>query len=318
MTNRNNDDIANALHGLASGEHVDPDPHEGSGTGQAHHLDAAAAPPPAGTPSPATPPAAPAPPPRPPGIPFRASPRPQPPGAAGTPPAAGMPPAPARPGIPPMRPRPQPQPHPTSSTRAPTPTSPPPPARPRSPVQPGTKAREVLPPGVRPASSGAVPNLTPPTSAAAGVDAGAGGAGAGAASSAAADWETTDVQPVDEDDRVIVPAAPLSSLGPRTHHRPGAPRVPMFKTLKFRRTAIPILLTAGAILLAVPALRFVVHPDSVMATLPLTTCAMLAGAAVLLLGVAAMNMAQVRHQLAAEKADTPGAVSSSGATSSSG
>ena len=56
MTNRDNDDIANSLHGLARGDHVEPELPEGSGTGQAHHLDAVA-------PSPAPPAPAPAPPP---------------------------------------------------------------------------------------------------------------------------------------------------------------------------------------------------------------------------------------------------------------
>ena len=295
MTRRDNDDIANALHGLASGEHVEPDAPEGSGTGQAHHVDAAGAPSPgvpsSGVPSPAVsgPGAATPPPPaRPPGVPFRASARPQPPSATGAS-GSSAPSAPARPGIPPMRPRPQPQPQPPPQIRTatPAPTSPPPPARPRSPVLPGVTSRDALPPGVRQGPPGAVPNITPPASGAGGAD--------------GAEVETTNVQPVDEDDRVIVPAAPLSSLGPRAHPRPSAPRVPMFKTLKFRRTAIPILLTAGAILLAVVALRFLVNPDAVLATLPLGMCAALAGAAVLLWGVAAMNMAQVRHQLAAEK-----------------
>jgi hypothetical protein len=115
------------------------------------------------------------------------------------------------------------------------------------------------------------------------------------------DAETTDVQPVDEDDRVIVPAAPLSALGPKPHYRPAAPGVPVFRTLAFRRTAIPILLTCGGLMLAVAVLKFVVDPDSVLALLPAWTPIALAGVAVVVVSVAVLNMAQVRQQLAAER-----------------
>jgi hypothetical protein len=110
--------------------------------------------------------------------------------------------------------------------------------------------------------------------------------------------ETTNVQPLDDDDVVIVPAAPLSSLGHRPHHRPAPRRVPMFKTLQFRRTAIPILLTSGAVLIAVVGLKFVVHRDSVLATLPMGTCVAMVAMGLMLLLVAAVNMAQVRQQIA--------------------
>jgi hypothetical protein len=115
----------------------------------------------------------------------------------------------------------------------------------------------------------------------------------------AAQDETTDVQPVDEDDRVIVPAAPLSAFGPKPNYRASTPAVPLFKTLGFRRTAIPILLTTSILMLAVAALRFVVDPDSVLALLPAWTPLALTFAAVLFLAVAVLNMMQVRQQLAA-------------------
>jgi hypothetical protein len=156
-------------------------------------------------------------------------------------------------------------------------------------------SRNGLLPGARPQSPPTSPNLTPP-----------GPSGVGSASGPFVtdppDVETTDVQPVDEDDRVIVPAAPLSSLGPRTRHGPAGPHVPLFKTLNFRRTAIPVLLTTGLLLLFVAALKFLVNGDAVLATMPMGMCLGLAGAGILLLCVAALNVTQVRHQLAAEKA----------------
>jgi len=296
MSERNNDDIANALHGLASGDHVEPEPHEGSGTGQAHHLDGLTHPP---APPPAPPPPAPRPPAlRLPPVPQRATPKPMPPSSSAS---GSAPPAPARPNVPTQRPRAHPQPQPAPGARPAIPAAPraaqqPGPARPQSPVQPGGVSRNVLPPGARPPSPPASPNLTPPGPSA------TGGPGAGSFVTDPAYVETTDVQPVDEDDRVIVPAAPLSSLGPRTRHGPVAPHVPLFKTLNFRRTAIPVLLTAGLLLLFVAALKFLVNGDAVLATMPMGMCLGLAGAGILLLCVAALNVTQVRHQLAAEKA----------------
>ena len=126
--------------------------------------------------------------------------------------------------------------------------------------------------------------------------------------------ETTNVQPLDDDDVVIVPAAPLSSLGPRPTHRPVSSGVPLFKSLVFRRTAIPVLLTSGLLMLAVAGFRYVVDPDSVLALLPPWISVVLLAAAALLLLVAALNMAQVRQQLTAESAGRAGSRPSPGAT----
>lgn len=194
----------------------------------------------------------------------------------------------------PQRARPQPQPHPRAG-RGPAPPSPAPspagPVRPQTPAQAPHAERNLLPPGARPPAVSGSPNLAPP--AAAGDDAGSG--------YVMDDSETTNVQPLDDDDVVIVPAAPISSLGHQTHHRYGAAPEPYVKSLRFRRTAIPVLLTTSAILLAVVGLKFVVHPDSVLATLPPRTLLTLFGAAAVLLIVAALNMAQVRQQLAATR-----------------
>jgi hypothetical protein len=244
MTERNKDDIANALHGLSSGEHVEPEP-DLSGTGQAHH--------------------------------FANAPQPAPPASQPAPPPA----TPVNRSGQPMRPRPQPQPQPRGGARPAAPAAQAAQARPSSPVQPA-RTQPARAPSPASASSAAA-------------------AAAGGGGFVADDTETTDVQPVDEDDRVVVPAARLSALGHQPHHRPRAARVPMFKTLQFRRTAIPILLTTGLILLAVVGLKFVVHPDSALAALPSGMIAALVGAAAVLMLVALLNMAQVRRQLAAEK-----------------
>src|SRR5678815_2354674 len=53
MTDRSNDDIANALHGLAGGDHAETDAHAGSGAQHAAHEPGAAAGTPASTASPA-------------------------------------------------------------------------------------------------------------------------------------------------------------------------------------------------------------------------------------------------------------------------
>lgn len=78
--------------------------------------------------------------------------------------------------------------------------------------------------------------------------------------------------------------------------------MPLFKTLSFRRTAIPILLTSSVLMLAVAVLKYTVNRDSVLALLPGWIPVALFAAAVVFLGVAILNMVQVRQQMAAEKA----------------
>ena len=270
MSERTNDDIANALHGLASGQPGGVDDPE-TGTGAQHAAQDRAS---MGMSGPAIPPPAAPPPQRGPGPSSAGMPRPTP--KPRPMPSASPPVAPSGRAVVPTPQRP------ASPANAAGPAAAPSSGRPASPVQvqPGRASRAATPP---PSTA-----VTP--------------------GSAAPDTETTDVQPVDDDDRVIVPAAPLSALGPKLQYRPAGRSVPVFKTLSFRRTAIPILLTCSVLMVVVAGLKYTVNPDSVMALLPAWIPLVLVAAAVVFLGVAILNMAQVRQQLAAEKAEGGAAV----------
>lgn len=99
---------------------------------------------------------------------------------------------------------------------------------------------------------------------------------------------------LDDDDSVIVPAPSPQALLPGTARRWTQDRNAL-RSLFFRRTMIPILLTCGLMLPSLGILWFMADVDSVVRRsglwLPLTLIAM--GAILLLLGV--INMAQVRH-----------------------
>jgi hypothetical protein len=110
---------------------------------------------------------------------------------------------------------------------------------------------------------------------------------------------------VDEDDAVIVPAAPLSALGPRRHAAPApSAAAAAARALNRRRTVIPVLLTGALLLLVTAALKFVVDPDAPLAGLPVWVPFVLIVLAAVILGVAGLNMAQVRKQLAAASGNT--------------
>jgi hypothetical protein len=72
-----------------------------------------------------------------------------------------------------------------------------------------------------------------------------------------------------------------------------------------KRTLIPILLTCGALLLATGGGRWVVSEDSAFRLLGAGASIAIASAGGLLIAVAALNMLQVRDQLAAEAAQRP-------------
>ena len=71
--------------------------------------------------------------------------------------------------------------------------------------------------------------------------------------------------------------------------------------LEQKRTLIPILLTVGVLLPAIASLKWLAGSDSVFAELELWVPVVMAAAGVMLLGVAAMNIMQVRHELAAQR-----------------
>ena len=69
------------------------------------------------------------------------------------------------------------------------------------------------------------------------------------------------------------------------------------KSINFRRTLIPILLTSGVLMLAFGMLKFVIGPDSSLSDLPTWISAVLFLLAAILLGFAALNMVSVKKAL---------------------
>ena len=111
----------------------------------------------------------------------------------------------------------------------------------------------------------------------------------------------------DGDETVLdgLPATPLDYRGPK-RAAPARPRKPpIFKTLGFRRTVIPVLLTTGFLMLAMYAARWVVDEEAPLALLPAWTGILLlvTGAVLIALGVA--NMMLVRAELEKRTAKAP-------------
>jgi hypothetical protein len=199
-----------------------------------------------------------------------------------------------------MTPRPRPQPKPVALPR---------PARPAqpggaAPVQRSAAPVSAGPPRAERPIAPAAPHLPPQPTVAEPAD-----FVEAVPSSSYAEGETTGIQPVDEDDAVIVPAAPLSYLGHGDHHAHHPLHAVVSNAVKaqnFRQTMIPLLLTTGALLLTTAVLKYVVHPDALLAQLPAWLTVVLAVAAVLVLGVAGLNMAQAhRYQAAAVPGSRP-------------
>lgn len=107
--------------------------------------------------------------------------------------------------------------------------------------------------------------------------------------------DTSNVEAIDDDDAVIVPAAPLSTLGYGMEHH--AQHAAYLRKLDFRKTTIPILLTVGLLLMIIPAFRFFVDPETPLAAvlrpLWLSILLLLTGAAMITFGV--LTMLQVKN-----------------------
>ena len=102
---------------------------------------------------------------------------------------------------------------------------------------------------------------------------------------------------IDDDDAVIVPAPEPEVFAP---HAPKTPTGPGgIRSLAFRRTVIPIVLTCGVLLIGIGLLRWLGGPDSVFAETSIPLSAALCGTGCFLLLVAVLNMLQVRGELAA-------------------
>ena len=126
---------------------------------------------------------------------------------------------------------------------------------------------------------------------------------------AATPEETSNVVASDEDDQVIVPAAPISTLGYGMEHH-GISRVKeivMKRKLEFRRMMIPIYLTLGLLLIVTAALRFILDPESVLAVIlnPLWAPIVLALVGVAMIALCVLTMLQVKDQLEKQAAPPP-------------
>jgi hypothetical protein len=208
------------------------------------------------------------------------------------------------------------------SHAAPAPISPPATSRPMSPVRaagagatpkpkpvPGRSAtpaasvnRPTQPPGSAappaPRPPGATAAKTPPTTARSGAasrPASPGPARPAAPVIASQSASEPQAQVIDDDDRVIVPA-PSADVFRHQGTGVSARRTPA-RRLSLRRTLIPILLTAGLILFVLGLLRFLWTENNPLAGLQTWLVAIMFVFALVLWGLAAVNILAVKHQL---------------------
>jgi hypothetical protein len=105
---------------------------------------------------------------------------------------------------------------------------------------------------------------------------------------------------VDDDDAVIVPAPEPEVFAPHAPaKKPTMGPMGVPNSLGFRRTVIPILLTCGVLLIGIGLLKWIGGSESLFRDMSMTISATLCGAGAFLLLVAALNMMQVRSELAA-------------------
>jgi hypothetical protein len=102
-----------------------------------------------------------------------------------------------------------------------------------------------------------------------------------------------------------LPATPLDYRGPRPAPAARPRKTPVFKTLGFRRTVIPVLLTTGFMMLAMFVARWVVDDEAPLALLPSWTGILLLLTGLVLVALAAANMMLVRAELAKRAATAP-------------
>lgn len=95
-----------------------------------------------------------------------------------------------------------------------------------------------------------------------------------------------------DDDVATMPAPSVDYLA---HRAPAAPRQrPTGRSPGVRATTIPVLLTIGALLIAAAALKYAVHPDATLALMPTWLAAILAGAGMVMIGLAVTHALQAR------------------------
>lgn len=89
-----------------------------------------------------------------------------------------------------------------------------------------------------------------------------------------------------------MPAPSVEYLAHPPHHAPASTRSTAERTIRFRRTVIPIMLTSGMLMVAATVLKYTVHADAPLAAMPTWTAVLLLAAGVALLVVAGLNIAQ--------------------------
>lgn len=100
-----------------------------------------------------------------------------------------------------------------------------------------------------------------------------------------------------DDDVASMPAPSVDYLA---HRAPAIPRQrPTGRSPGVRATTIPVLLTIGALLIAAAALKYAVHPDATLALMPTWLAVILAGAGVVMIGLAVTHALQARGAAAA-------------------
>jgi hypothetical protein len=105
-------------------------------------------------------------------------------------------------------------------------------------------------------------------------------------------------EPLEEADEILMTPAPgeetvessSRQFLPIRQNRP-----PLYQTMTFRQTIIPVLLTCGVLTLATSSLKFAAGPDSIFSDLPLWLPITLLLAGVILLLLAVLNMLAVKH-----------------------
>jgi len=100
---------------------------------------------------------------------------------------------------------------------------------------------------------------------------------------------------IDDGDAVIVPAPDAEVFAPKA--TPKVMKTSLTRSLGFRRTIIPILLTSGVLLLGIGSLKWVAGSNSLFSDMNLMFVGTLCGSGAFLLIVAVLNMLQVRADL---------------------
>jgi hypothetical protein len=101
---------------------------------------------------------------------------------------------------------------------------------------------------------------------------------------------------VEDDDTWNLPAPSADVLGQRRRPPIGRRRAPMSRTVGFKQTLIPILLTLGVLLPGLAAWSFALGEESPIATAPWIALTLM-GIGLVMLALAAVTMVQVKHQL---------------------